>query len=95
MFLKKQFQEVENVVQDRMIQARYLGEQKALCGLEGAVGEVQRRGWDLMELEVRVVGMCASEHFLLPPILYGVLVLYMCADAFKLSILEVKTSVSI
>lgn len=48
---------------------------------EGAVGEVQRRGWDLMELEARVVGMCASEHFLLPPILHGVVVLCMCADA--------------
>jgi hypothetical protein len=33
LFLKKQFQEVENVVQDWMIEARDLGEQKALCGL--------------------------------------------------------------
>lgn len=62
---------------------------------EGAAGEVQRRGWDLMELEARVVGMCASEHFLIPPILHGVVILYMCADAFKLSILEAQTSIPI
>jgi hypothetical protein len=47
------------------------------------------------KLEARVVGMFASEHFLIPPILHGVAVLYVRADALKLSTLEAKTSISI
>lgn len=47
------------------------------------------------ELEAWVIGMCASEHFLIPPTLHGMGVLYVCADPFKLSILEADTSMSI